>query len=145
MLNYIRTNQGEYMSNELIIQEALINLSTDYLILFPNGYSTTSYREMFKSGTLRVGLISNQNDCSSNIRDNDTGYGVFSINYSDGEFTLGFETVPFRKIKAKSVEELQVKFKKYLEKFYTMVGPQLSAQNIYQQSSIKEEYFSCFL
>lgn len=70
--------------------EFIKQLTSKYLELFPLGYiNAREWKMLGNNIIITVGLIADQNDCSSRIRDNDIGFGKFLINCHDnGTFTV---------------------------------------------------------
>ena len=139
------------------LQTALNSIIETYTKYFPQGYVRGTV-SVLGSAPLYVGLIADKNDCPNEIRDNDRAFGIFHITIEDGQLVLersfhrltvkpkvqhnalGFESVSFRKIKAKTPQELAKKFAKYMDKFMTMAKEQMLLNNIYRVEEINPKY-----
>lgn len=148
------------MNNSDKIKQAAHFLEMHYDVVFPNGFSRVSNNFMGgENAFFTFGLIDNQQDCSSNIRDNDIGFGKFSLRIendmlvlersfhaltclpTDKYCALSHQKVSYRKIKAKNYDELVTKFDKYLTKFVSLVNEKKAANEIYNQKNYDERYF----
>lgn len=142
------------------VEKALQALKVSYLGLVPNGYSRTYFNLSFGIGSLAIGLIAEERDCPSRIRENDKGHGKFGVRFENDEYVivkhfhmltvnpkikhhaLGYEKVSFRKIKAKDIESLVAKFEKYISRFLEMARKEIAENNIYNQKDVKEIYLT---
>ena len=148
------------MTNEEMLKQSAHFLQMHYDVKFPHGYSKVYFSTFGGSVFFTIGLISEQSDCSSNIRDNDIGFGKFKLSLdNDGKLilekmfhaltcnpvekfhALSHQKVSYRKIKANDYNSLVEKFDKYLTKFSNMLEEKKQANEIYNQSRYDEKYF----
>ena len=141
------------------VKLAVNALQSRYDNRVPNGYSRTVNSALGGCMYLSVGLIKELSDCSHSIRDNDIGKGSFKV-YFDGEHyfiekmshtltciklveyhALSLRRIPFRKIKAKNIDDLVGKFDKYLSKWIEFIIERKDCNDIYRQAEYNEKYF----
>ena len=138
--------------------QAIELLRTEYLNHAPNGFFETRKAHLTDNIHVYVGLVKNLEDCPYRIRENDKGFGVFTISDFDGglklelghhylsckpddpRYAMSHKKVSYRVIKAKSANDLRDKFGKYLNRFFSMVREQIANDNLYQAQDIKSIY-----
>ena len=148
------------MTSTEMIKQAAHFLEMHYDVKFPNGYSKVYQSTYTGQAFFTIGLIDNQQDCSSNIRDNDIGFGKFKLSTdNDGNLVLerlfhaltcnpvekhhalSHQRISYRKIKANSYENMIEKFDKYLTKFSSLLSEKVAENEIYNQSKYNKKYF----
>jgi hypothetical protein len=137
--------------------KALTSLKEAYLSMFPHGYIRISRGALGNAVFITVGLIKEQGDCSNGIRNNDHGYGLFCVEFSNDTITIyrqlhalsakpdnpvyamKHKSVGYRKIDTNFVNALKL-WKRYLSKFKSMVDDAKDKQLILNQDNIKAIY-----
>jgi|ETNvirnome_2_300_1030623.scaffolds.fasta_scaffold02978_1 sarcosine oxidase delta subunit len=138
--------------------KAIELLKEEYLKQAPNGFFETRRACLGDDVHISIGLIKEQRDCSNNIRENDSGYGVFTIRENDEGlqleryyhrlsckpeskyYAMSHKKVSYRIIKSKSPQDLAKKFSKYLTRFFDMVKEEVANDNLYRNEDIKNVY-----
>lgn len=149
--------------NAVLLKKSAEVLAKHYTKRVPNGFTNVRKASLGHTQFISVGLIGDLADCSHAIRDNDIGIGSFTLGMNtkgDYELTKGLRghtlscipeikyhamslrSVPFRKIKAKTLNDLIKKFDKYLMRYLDFTLERVEANDIYCQSNYDTKYFN---